>query len=136
MFLVTDTMRMINDINRRSFWLGIWGRSLNLPQIVGGLWFLPRLEAVLVLIACVGSVAIAAQIHKRSPFSRLTSWVHLPWLLLLPYLTDSLLDEGVRSLFGIWLAYVSATIAISLVLDARNLWLYYLTDNARFEGAD
>lgn len=135
MLLIIDTMRMIRDIDRGSFWLGMWGKALNLPQIIGGIWFLPRLEATLILIACVASVVIAAQVHKRSPFTRLTSWVHLPWLPLLPYLIHALQSEGVGTPFGIWLAYVTATIAISLILDVRNLWLYYLTDNGQFEAA-
>lgn len=135
MFLFTDAMRMIDDINKRSFWLGVWGAALNIPQVIGGILFLPHLEAVLILIACVGSVMIAAQMHKRAPFTRLTSWVHLPWLVLLPYLAVSLLNQGTGTYFGIWLAYVAITIAISLVLDLRNLWLYYQGNNGTFEAA-
>ena len=59
-----------------------------------------------------------------------------PWLPLLPYLVISLRSEGVDTYFGIWLAYVTAAIAICLVLDARNLWLYYGRDNQRLEAAE
>ena len=134
--MVLDAFKMIDDINKRSFWFGLWGAALNIPQVVGGLIFVTRLEAVLILIACVGSVLVAAQMHKRDPFTRLTSWVHLPWIPLLPYLAHALLAEGVETPFGAWLAYVVAVIAISLVLDVRNLWLFYFTDKARFEGAE
>ena len=136
MFLITDTKRMIDDIKKSSFWFGLWGAALNIPQVIGGVLFLPRLEAILILIACVGSVMVAAQMHKRAPLTRLTSWVHLPWLALLPYLAHSLLIEGVSTPFGLWLAYVAAVIAISLILDVRNLWLFYFTDQDQFEGAD
>lgn len=134
MFLITDTKLMIDDINNHSFWLGVWGKALNIPQVIGGIIFLPRIEAFLVLIACVGSVLVAAQIHKKAPFSRLTSWVHLPWLALLPYLFASLRDEGVGTFFGLWLAYVAVTMVVCLALNVRNLYLYYLTDNSQFEG--
>jgi len=134
MFLYTDTKQMIDDINNRSFWFGLWGASLNVPQVIGGVIFLPRLEAALILIACVASVMVAAQMHKRMPFTRLTSWVHLPWIPLLPYLVSSLIEEGIGTLFGVWLTYVTVTIALSLVLDIRNLILQYFTNNNQFEG--
>lgn len=136
MFLITDTKRMIDDINCSSFWLGLWGAALNIPQVAGGLLFLPRLEAALILFACVGSVVIAAQMHKRAPFTRRTSWAHLPWIPLLPYLAQSMALENLVTPFGLWLAYVVATIALSLVLDVRNLWLYYVAGDDQFEAAD
>jgi len=136
MFLITDTKRMIYDINRSSFWFGLWGAALNIPQVIGGLVFLPRLEAALILITCAVPVVIAAQTHKRAPFTYLTSWVHLPWVPLLPYLVASVREEGLSTVFGVWLAYCATVIAISLALDARNIVLVYFTDNSKFEGAD
>lgn len=136
LFLITDTKRMIDDINRSSFWFGLWGAALNIPQVIGGFLFLPRLEAALILVTCAIPVVIAAQMHKRRPFTRLTSWVHLPWLLLLPYLVVTLLEEDLSTVFGVWLAYSTAVIAISLVLDLRNLLLLYFTDNGKFENSE
>ena len=136
MFLITDTKRMIDDINNHSFWLGVWGAALNIPQIIGGFIFLPRIEAFLVLVACVASVSVAAQMHKNAPFTRLSSWVHLPWLALLPYLLTSLRDEGVETFIGLWLSYVIVTMVICLALNVRNLYLYYFTDNSQFEGGN
>ncbi len=133
---VKDARNMILDLNRVSPFLRIWGPALNVPHVVGGLVFIGRYEAALVLATSVFSVVVAAQIHKRSPFSRLTSLVHIVWLPLFPLLLEVLMTEGAVGAFGIWLAYVVVTMAISLVLDAWNLILYVFTRNNAFEGAD
>ena len=104
--------------------------------MVGGLVFISRIEAALVLVTCVFSVVVAAQIHKRHPFSRLTSLVHVVWLPLFPMLVEGLMTEGAVGAFGIWLAYVVITMAISLVLDVWNIVLALFTRNNAFEGAD
>lgn len=133
---VKDARDMITDLNRVSPFLRVWGPALNIPHVVGGLIFIGRIEAALVLATCVFSVVVAAQIHKRRPFSRLTSLVHVVWLPLFPVLVDVLMTEGAVGAFGIWLAYVVVTMAISLVLDAWNIILILFTRNNAFEGAD
>lgn len=131
--LVNDTRNMISDLNRESPFMRIWGPVLNVPHVVGGLVFVVQPEATLVLVTAIFSVVVAAQIHKRSPFSRLTSLVHVVWLPLLPMLVDALAREGVKGVYGTWLAYVVVTMGISLVLDVRNIGLYAFTRNNRFE---
>lgn len=74
--LIRDSFAMITDLRRNAPGIGHWGAALNIPHVVGGLIFIQQLEALLVLVTCVVSVMVAAQIHKRAPYSRLTSIVH------------------------------------------------------------
>lgn len=133
---VTDARNMISDLNRVSPFLRVWGPALNIPHVVGGLIFIGRIEAALVLVTCIFSVVVAAQIHKRRPFSRLTSLVHVVWLPLFPMLLDVLMTQGAVGAYGIWLTYVVITMGVSLILDAWNIILILFTRNNAFEGAD
>jgi hypothetical protein len=127
---------MIEDLQRVSPFMRIWGPLLNAPMVLGGLVFFYRFEAVLILISCVGSVLIAAQMHKRVPFTRLSSLVHIVWLPLFPYLVQVLIEQGVVDLFSAWLAFVTLTMGICLALDALNIALHLSSSNNKFEGAD
>lgn len=133
---VKDARDMISDLGRVSPFLRLWGPALNIPHVAGGLIFIGRYEAALVLATSIFSVMVAAQIHKRSPFSRLTSLVHVVWLPLLPMLLEVLRTDGAVGAFGIWLIYVVITMVISLILDTWNIILTLFTRNNAFEGAD
>jgi len=118
MFLVSDVFAMIRDIRVASRVVNAWGAALNLPQLVGGVVFAGRLEGQLVLATAIVTLVIAAQIHKRSPFSRLTGLCHLPWLALAPWLFFRLQSADGDAPFRVWGYYVVATMAISLAFDA------------------
>jgi len=133
---IRDVKCMIEDLQRVSPFMRIWGPLLNAPMVLGGLVFFYRFEAVLILISCVGSVLIAAQMHKRVPFTRLSSLVHIVWLPLFPYLVQVLIDRGVVDLYSAWLAFVTLTMGICLALDALNIALYLSSSNNKYEGAD
>jgi hypothetical protein len=133
---IRDVKSMIEDLQRASPFMRIWGPLLNAPMVLGGLVFINRFEAVLILISCVGSVLVAAQVHKRVPFTRLSSLVHVVWLPLFPYLVQVLIDRGVVDLYSAWLAFVTLTMGICLSLDALNIALYLSSSNNKYEGAD
>lgn len=133
---IRDVKSMIEDLQRVSPFMRIWGPLLNAPMVLGGLVFINRFEAVLILISCVGSVLVAAQMHKRVPFTRLSSLVHIVWLPLFPYLVQVLIDRGMVDLYSAWLAFVTLTMGICLALDALNIALYLSSSNNKYEGAD
>ena len=81
------------------------------------------------------AVLVAAQIHKRDPFSRLTSICHITWLPVLPLLVPALLRSEEPAYFRAWLLYTVVTMAISLLLDVRNLVLYWSGPDRAFERA-
>ena len=135
MFLISDTIAMIKDIDRSSRLFGFWGKMLNIPQVIGGIVFISEIEAILILITCAFPVIIAAQIHKKAPFSRLTSIVHILWLPLFPWLIWTLMETGVHDLYTGWMTYVVVVIGLSLIMDVRNILLYRFSKDQKFKVA-
>jgi len=124
MFLFVDAVNMIRDIRSKGTAIGLWGALLNMPQLIGGLIFVLTIEGQVILGTVILTLAVAGQIHKRQPFSRLIGICHLPWLLLLPWLAYKIqiTDHGV--LMKSWLVYVAATIFISLIFDILDVYRY------------
>lgn len=124
MKLLLDPFRMIRDIGRQGLGIFIWGGLLNIPQVLGGLVFIATIEGQVILATVIATLVVAGQIHRRQPFSRLIGICHLPWLALLPWLVYRLADAAAIGALEIWVAYVAAVIAISLVFDALDLYRY------------
>ena len=78
MALISDALNMIGDIRNVGGGVSVWGRVLNIPQIVGGLAFITSAEGVIVLVTVLLTLAVAGQIHKTAPFSRLTGMCSRP----------------------------------------------------------
>lgn len=124
-----DAFQMIRDLRSESPWVGRWGFMLNMPMWVGGLLFAPRPVALAVFGLNTAAVLIAGQIHKRNEFSRFTSVCHVAWLPVLVPLAGALQNAAEPAYFRAWVGYTLVTMAISLVLDVRNLYLHWFTDN-------
>lgn len=124
MNLILDALRMIGDIRRTSRAVDVWGAALNVPQFLGGLFFIGTPEGLVVLATLVFTLVVAGQIHRRTPFSRLIGLCHLPWLVLLPWLVHRLLAHEHTLALKAWLAYVAVTMAVSLVFDALDVYRY------------
>lgn len=124
MNLLTDPLKMIRDIRALDGGIGNWGAALNIPQVLGGLIFINKPEGLAVLLTVLLTLLVAGQIHRRENFSRLTSICHLPWLVLVPWLLMRMVTQDHSLILSLWLGYVVITIVISLVLDARELWLF------------
>jgi hypothetical protein len=112
----------------------IWGGLLNIPQIVGGLMFVTHLEGVVVLLTAFVTLVVAGQIHKATPFSRLTGLCYLPWFVLLPWLLGRLFTYDYSAVQTGWMIYVAATIAISLLFDVYDL-VRFVQGDRRFAWA-
>jgi hypothetical protein len=119
-----DGFRMIFDIGRVSQRVNIWGGSLNIPQFIGSLIFITYIEGQLVLVTVIFTLIVAGQIHKRSPFSRLIGLCHIPWLPLLPWLVYRIMNFPHPIWLEVWLYYTAGAIAISLMFDTRDIYLY------------
>jgi uncharacterized membrane protein len=130
MFLFTDLFKMISDIRKKNRMLGFWGQALNFPMFFAPAFFFDRITVWIVFSCNLLAVIIAAQIHKKSPFSRMTSICHIAWIPML----IALVQEHLRNLdatgYRAWLFYVSATVLISLVLDGFNLVKLALGDRS------
>ncbi|MDP6024184.1 MAG: hypothetical protein QGG19_23300 [Alphaproteobacteria bacterium] len=123
MFLF-DPFRMIADIGRANRNIYFWGGALNIPQVVGGVFFFDHVEAQSILVVAIIGLIVAGQIHKKAAFSRLIGMCHLLWLLLLPWLIYRLAIFEHAFWFEAWLYYTSITIAVSLIFDAMDLYRY------------
>ncbi|MCP4199247.1 MAG: hypothetical protein GY762_19040 [Proteobacteria bacterium] len=124
MFLFLDPISMIRDIRRQGLGIWIWGGMLNIPQLIGGLFFIRTIEGKAILVTIVLTPVVAGQIHKRTPFSRLIGMCHLPWLALLPWLVYRLTYFEHSLQLRIWMYYVATTILISLFFDALAVCRY------------
>lgn len=124
MFLFLDAYNMIKSIRAQEGFIGVWGGLLNIPQMIGGLVFLRTVEGAVILTLVLGTLMVAGQIHKRSPFSRFTGICHIPWLVMAPVLAYRIAEHQHGPVLKTWLVYVTATVVISLVFDAMDLWRY------------
>ena len=124
MHLIRDALLMIRDIGKTSRVVNIWGALLNIPQLIGGLLFITTSVGQLVLATVILTLVIAGQIHRKTPFSRLIGLCHIPWLALLPWLVYRLQTAELPVHLQIWGYYVAATIFISLVFDALDVYRY------------
>jgi hypothetical protein len=124
MTFILDPFRMITDIGHTSPVIFVWGGLLNIPQAVGGLVFIQHLEAQMILALAIVTLLMAGRIHRNSPFSRLIGLCHLPWLFLVPWMSYRMVT--IEHPFGldIWLYYTIATIVVSLVFDAMDIYRY------------
>ena len=117
MHLILDVFEMISGIKEKSLVVWLWGGLLNIPQFIGGLYFITVIEGLAVLIFLVATLVIAGQIHKRTPFSRRIVFCHIPWLALMPWIVYRLIILEHPTALSFWLYYVSAAICISLVFE-------------------
>ena len=124
MYLLRDALMMIRDIGRASRVVNIWGALLNVTQLIGGLVFITTLEGQLVLATLILTLVVAGQIHRKTPFSRLIGLCHIPWVALLPWLVYRLQTIEHPVAVQIWGYYVAATISISLIFDALDVYRY------------
>ena len=124
MHLIRDALLMIRDIGKTNRVVNIWGALLNIPQLIGGLLFITTPVGQLVLATVILTLVIAGQIHRKTPFSRLIGLCHIPWLALLPWLVYRLQTVEFPVHLQIWGYYVAATISISLMFDAFDVYRY------------
>lgn len=102
----------------------MWGGLLNMSQLLGGLVFITKVEGLAVLITVLIMLMIAGQIHKRTPFSRLTGLCQLPWLILMPWLVYRLITFEHAVYFQAWGWLVATLMAISLAFVALDVYRY------------
>jgi hypothetical protein len=132
MWLISDILRMMRDLRRNAPAIYAWGGALNMPQLLGGLYFFERAEAKLVLAGVVISLMIAAQIHRRAPFSRLAGICHVIWLPLVPMLLASAMRPELGSVYRSWASYVALAMGISVVLDVYDLYRFFFTSSTTY----
>jgi len=124
MYFLRDALLMIRDIGNTSRVVYVWGALLNVIQLIGGFVFITTLEGQVVLATLILTLGVAGQIHRKTPFSRLIGICHVPWVALLPWLIYRLQTVEHPVELQIWGYYVAATIAVSLMFDALDVYRY------------
>ena len=124
--LLLDPIRMVRDFETglpRP--VAIWGRALNLPQLVGGVIFIAEPEGALVLAGVILAMISAGRIHRFHPFSKLIGICHAWWLPVIPFVALRLASGEGSVFFLAWLAYTLVTMLVCIALDIRDFdrWL-------------
>lgn len=106
----------------------LWLMLLVATNLVVPLFFLGRLEAKVVLGAMVGSMLLMTVLTAASGFSRLLGLGHIWWIPLLLFLWTRLDQIPVNDFFGVWIRVLMALNALSLVVDAMDVYRYIAGD--------
>lgn len=127
-----DFMRMRRDLKAVRPDLDVWGFALNMPLLIGGLAFAYTVEGALILTSELLALVVASQLHRRRPLSRLMGLCHLPWLPLIPALVHWFVAHDHGTVFRAWLVYAIAVMALSVTLDAVDLYRYLTSDDKSY----
>jgi hypothetical protein len=129
---VADFIAMRKDILARSRWIGVWGFLLNVPTLVVGLFFVNQLVAASVVASILVSLVIATQIHKRVPLSRLMGLCHIVFIPSIYLLALQVGQVSLTSVFGLWSTYSLLLMSICVVIDAFDLFRYFVLGNRSY----
>jgi hypothetical protein len=113
-----------------------WVGLLVAANMIAPLFFLPRMEAVVVLAALMLGALTQMAMFARLGFVRLLGAGHVWWMLMLPWLwtrTDVLRPEGA---FGWWVSAVVVLNGLSLVIDVTDVARYLMGDRAPQVGSE
>ncbi len=103
-----------------------WLKIMIVVNFVFPLLLINHPPARVTLLSSVVAVAIGLLIYRLDGYRRLLALMHAPWVFLVWYLMPYLSVEGDMNPLRIWLWSIVIVNSISLVLDARDLWWYYV----------
>ena len=102
----------------------IWMVLLVVANGVTPLFFLQRLEAQVVLVTILASMALMTFLTASFGFSRILGLGHILWVPMLAFLSTRLGDIPADEAFGIWIRTLFVLNGISLVIDAADVVRY------------
>lgn len=112
----------------QGLWIYPWPVKLWLVLLSGanmaGVFFLPRIEAVVTLVVLGSSMLLMSWIMARWGFTRLLGLGHILWIALVPWLWLQIAVEPVPSSFTLWLRVVITVNTISLLIDVLDVIRY------------
>lgn len=107
-------------------WIGL----LLAANLVAPLFFLPRAEAIVALVAVNLGAVIMAAIHARLGFVRLLGIGHIFWVPMVIWFAVRIGQPDVDGSFAVWLAAVVVLNGLSLVLDVLDVIRYWRGERA------
>ncbi len=129
---IADFITMRREITSRSKLLSAWGFMLNVPTLLGGLWFVNTIEGGAVVFGILVSLLIATQIYKRHSLTRLMAVCHVVFLPAIALLGMKVAAGVELSLFGIWSVYSLLLMSICVVIDCFDLYRYFFQGNKTY----
>ena len=105
-----------------------WLAVLVATNLFVPMFFLQRLEALVVLGTILASLALMTFLTGRFGFTRIVGLGHILWVPMLAFLVARLGDLPVNDAFGIWIRAVIVLNGISLAIDAIDVTRYIAGD--------
>jgi len=107
-----------------------WSRVLLFNNLVMPIFFLNHVESRWVLVAVFIAALMGKMIVKMQGFTKLIGLMHIPWLVLLPYIWTRLEFVPASDLYGLWIRSILIINGISLLIDFSDV-LRYIRGNRK-----
>lgn len=108
-----------------------WPWMTGLPLInLASIFFLPRIEASVVLITGLLAATIMTVLHARLGYVRLVGVGHFVWIPMLVWLGFRMTEIPTGTLFYGWLLTLMVMDSVSLLLDTVDFFRYLREDRA------
>ena len=108
----------------------LWLGFLVMTNLLVPLVFINRLEAQITIAALFASMMLMTLITGLTGFTRLLGLGHVFWIPLLYFLWTRLSEIPAADVFGVWIRVLMTANAISLVIDAMDVFRYLAGDRA------
>lgn len=107
---------------RQPLWVSLWVMFLMIINM-GSIVFWHEPVAQLILTTFLVSAMLMMGLYARYGFTKILGLGHIPWIPLPTYLLTKI--STVEGTFKRYLLVLSVSIAISLVIDAIDVWRYF-----------
>ncbi|MHA1529870.1 MAG: hypothetical protein ACTSVG_12675 [Alphaproteobacteria bacterium] len=107
-----------------------WVGLLMAANLVAPLFFLPRAEAIVAIVALNVGALIMAAIHARLGFVRLLGIGHIFWVPMVIWFAVRAGQPDVDGSFAAWMVAVVVLNSLSLVLDGWDVFCYWRGERA------
>lgn len=108
----------------------LWIVWLIIINLVAASYFLPKIEALAVMISFVLAAIVMCALTASKGFTRILGLGHLVWLPAIIYLASRLPHVALDTSFGLWLVLLLITNVIALLFDGYDVWRYWQGDRA------
>jgi hypothetical protein len=116
-----NPLRLFIELIQQPLWVSLWVLFLMLVNMAS-LAFWQEAVAQLILMTFLASAMLMMGLYSRYGFTKILGLGHFPWVPMLAYIVMQL--PGAAAVFKCYLLVLSASIAISLVFDAHDVWTY------------
>lgn len=113
-------------------WQG-WLLLIIAANLVGPLFFLEHLEAIVVVVVFGAAAATMAGLTAKFGFARILGLGHFYWFALLPYLVARLGEFPTDTDMGKWLRLLIVVNGISLTIDVVDVVRWFRGERAEVD---